>query len=442
MIADPEILVIGCGPAGSAAAALAADRGYAVLAVDAAVFPRDKTCGDGLTPRAMAQLGKLGVGDAIGDGYRSNGLKLHGFGGHITAAWPESAAFPPIGSAMRRSRLDALLAAGAAARDGVQMACGFKAAEVTVTGGAVSGVTLLPHSPRPETQLPGSPVPGAVVPGPGSPPVTVRPKYVIVADGVRSPVGKKLGRIWHREQVFGTAARAYAATGRAAEPWIHSHLELTDDTGTVHPGYGWIFPLGGEDGHVNIGCGALSTADRPAGVNTTALLRGYAARCSADWRLGELTATTSALLPMGGAVSNVAGDNWMLIGDAAACVNPLNGEGIDYALETAELAVRLLDGQPGAGFTGSWPALLGATYGRAFTLARLLARALTHPRFLPLTGPLAMRGPQAQPVMSTAARLMGNLVDEADRDIVSRVWRAAGRGAVALTGGRQLWDTT
>ena len=273
---DPEILVIGCGPAGAAAAAAAAAHGLSVLAVDARVFPRDKTCGDGLTPRAMTQLAAMGLGDRIGDGYRSKGLKLHGFGGHVTAAWPDHRVFAPTGSAMRRSRLDSLLAFHAAGLDGVTMAWGWKAQHPVVTAGRITAIELVPqatggHGGR---QLPGRRIGRAVGPAPGAAPVTVRPKYVIVADGVRSTVGKALGRVWHREQVFGTAARAYAATPRAGEPWIHSHLELTDDKGTVVPGYGWIFPLGDNDGHVNIGCGALSTSARPARVNTTAAPSG------------------------------------------------------------------------------------------------------------------------------------------------------------------------
>jgi len=159
---------------------------------------------------------------------------------------------------------------------------------------------------------------------------TVHATWVIVADGVRSTFGKKLGRTWHREEVYGIAARSYASSTHADEPWMHSHVELKDEDGEVQPGYGWIFPLGLELGQVNIGLGALSTAQRPAKINTKKLLEFYAAQQRPEWGLGGIEHVTSALLPMGGAVSNVAGANWMLIGDAAACINPLNGEGIDY----------------------------------------------------------------------------------------------------------------
>jgi flavin-dependent dehydrogenase len=123
---------------------------------------------------------------------------------------------------------------------------------------------------------------------------------------------------------------------------------------------------------------------------------------------------------MGGAVSGVAGPNWMLIGDAAACVNPLNGEGIDYGLETGRLAVELLGS---ADIAMAWPALLQAHYGRGFSVARRLGLLLTLPRFLPLTGPLAMR---SSALMGVAVRVMGNLVTDSDVDRVARLWRAAG----------------
>ena len=135
---------------------------------------------------------------------------------------------------------------------------------------------------------------------------------------------------------------------------------------------------------------------------------------------GEPRAGLSALLPMGGAVSGVAGPNWMLIGDAAACVNPLNGEGIDYGLETGRLAAEML----GSGdLSAAWPAVLSAHYARGFSVARRLALLLTVPRFLPSTGPLVMRSAF---LMNIAVRVMGNLVTDEDADWVARVWRVGG----------------
>ena len=86
---------------------------------------------------------------------------------------------------------------------------------------------------------------------------------LVVADGVRSPLGKQLGREWHRDTVYGVAGRSYVDSGMRDDPWISSHLELRGEGGEILSGYGWIFPLG--DGQVNIGVGTLATeqAARP-----------------------------------------------------------------------------------------------------------------------------------------------------------------------------------
>jgi len=404
-----DVLVVGAGPAGAAAAIHAADAGFDVLLIDAATFPRDKTCGDGLTPRAIHALERLGLAAEVTRGYRNRGLKLRGFGGKVTAPWPEGH-YGTVGSAMPRLRFDHLLVRAAVAR----------------------GATLWEDATA--SDLDGD----VVTVRKGGVDKQVRARWILVADGVRSTFGKKLGRRWHRGEVYGIAARSYCESPLSTEPWIHSDVELLDDTGTVQPGYGWIFPLG--DGRVNLGAGALSTDDRPAKVNTKKLLSHYAALKREEWQLGPERDVASAMLPMGGAVSNVAGPNWMLIGDAAALVNPLNGEGIDYGLESAELAVGLL--REGRDLTLVWPHVLRETYGEAFLLARTAARLLTYPQFLPLVGPLGLRGPVGAALMPAAARLMGNLITDEDRDLVARAWHLAGGAVSRVRRDTPLWATT
>jgi flavin-dependent dehydrogenase len=160
-------------------------------------------------------------------------------------------------------------------------------------------------------------------------------------------------------------------------------------------------------------------------VQLKSLLEFYADGRREEWQLeGAVRAPSSALLPMGGAVSGVAGRNWALIGDAAGCVNPLNGEGIDYGLETGRSIAELLGEDDWA---DAWPATLRRHYGEAFSIARRLAGLLTLPRFLPAAGPVGMR---SRALMTVALRVMGNLVTDADRDVVARAWRAAGRRSV------------
>ncbi|QCQ92279.1 geranylgeranyl reductase family protein [Rhodococcus sp. SGAir0479] len=396
-----QVLVVGAGPAGSAAAAWAARDGRDVLLVDAATFPRDKTCGDGLTPRAVAELDRLGLGDWVRERTVNRGLRLSGWGQELQLPWP-GGSLPAVGSAVPRAELDDRLRL-TAVESGARMVEGAKAVDVVRDGDRVRAVTL-----RTATGT-----------------HTVACDTLIVADGVRSPLGKLLGRQWHRETVYGVAARAYVSSDRSSDPWITSHLELRDDAGVLQPGYGWVFPLG--TGEVNIGVGTLATAKRPAPGALRPLLGLYADQRRDEWGFdGDVHSVASALLPMGGAVSHVAGRNWALIGDAAACVNPLNGEGIDYGLEGGRLVARILDDDD---LTDVWPAILRERYGRAFSIARRLANLLTMARFLPASGPVAMR---SRAMMTVAVRVMGNLVTDADADAVARAWRASGAASLRL----------
>jgi menaquinone-9 beta-reductase len=396
-----DVVVVGAGPAGSAAAAWAARNGRDVLVVDSAPFPRDKACGDGLTPRAVAELELLGLGSWLDGRIRHRGLRMSGFGADVEVPWP-GPSFPATGSAVPRTELDDRIRT-VAADAGADMLLGTKVVDVTHDStGRVESVTLDDGT-------------------------DIGLRTLIVADGARSTLGRTLGREWHRETVYGTAIRGYLASPRADEPWITSHLELRSPQGQVLPGYGWIFPLG--NGEVNVGVGALATAKRPADAALRPLLSYYAGLRRDEWGFsGEPRAGLSALLPMGGAVSRVAGPNWMLIGDAAACVNPLNGEGIDYGLETGRLAAEMLDA---ADLTEAWPDVLRAHYGRGFSVARRLALLLTLPKFLPLTGPIAMR---STALMTIAVRVMGNLVTDEDTDRIARLWRVAGAGSRRLDG--------
>ena len=406
--AETDVLVVGAGPAGSAAAAWAARAGLDVVLVDAAVFPRDKTCGDGLTPRAMGELDRLGVGDWVRSHTVNLGLRAHGFGQTLLLPWP-GGTLPAHGSAVPRTELDDHLRT-AAVKAGAHGLDGLRAVDVHREGARVTGVVL--------ERARGTEGAGERL--------EVRCRRLVVADGVRSPLGKLLGREWHRDTVYGVAARAYVDSTASDDPWISSHLELRGLEGEILSGYGWIFPLG--DGQVNIGVGTLATAKRPADVALRPLMQFYADERREGFGLsGELRAPTSALLPMGGAVSHVAGPNWALVGDAAGCVNPLNGEGIDYGLETGRLLVDLMTERDD--LSQAWPDLLREHYGEAFSIARRLAGLVTVPRLLPALGPAGMRSDW---LMTLALRWMGNLVTDEDRDRAARVWRWAGRRSVAL----------
>ena len=399
-----DVLVVGAGPAGSAAAAWAARAGLDVTLVDAETFPRDKPCGDGLTPRAIAELDALGASQWITTRARNAGLRAAGFGQTLYLPWP-GGSLPNYGSAAPRLQLDDAIRK-VALEAGVTPVEGLRATDVDHDERGRVAAVVFTDAEKNTTRI--------------------HCNRLIVADGVRSQLGRVLGREWHRSTAYGVAARAYISSGRSDDPWISSHLELRGIQDELLSGYGWIFPLG--DGDVNIGVGTLATDKHPAEVNLRQLTNHYTDQQREDWELdGELRATWSAMLPMGGAVSGVAGPNWMLVGDAAGCVNPLNGEGIDYGLETGHLAAQLLTDPSTTDFSTVWPTILREKYGLAFSIARRLAGLLTVPGFLTTFGPVGMR---SQFLMTIALRVMGNLIAEEDKDSIARIWRTAGRASI------------
>jgi menaquinone-9 beta-reductase len=407
-----DVLVVGAGPAGSAAAAWAADAGLGVVLADKTSFPRDKACGDGLTPRAIAELDRLNLTGWLGTHPTNRGLRACGFGQELYLPWP-GGSLPGIGSAVPRTELDTRIRAEAIERGAVGLD-DARAVDVVRAGDRITGVVFTRGA------------------GAAKESFTVGCQRLVVADGARSQLGRILGRRWHQNTAYGVAARAYVKSGRSNDDWITSHLELRDGSNELLSGYGWVFPLG--HGEVNIGVGTLATERRPADVNLQQLIGVYTEMRRDDWELhGELRAVRSAVLPMGGAVSAVAGANWALIGDAAGCVNPLNGEGIDYGLETGRLVAELFAAGAGIGrgtgrsradLVQAWPATLREHYGQAFSIARRLATLLTLPGVLRYAGPIGMR---SNLLMTVALRVMGNLVLDEDRDLVARLWRGAGR---------------
>ena len=234
-----DVLVVGAGPAGSAAAAWAARGGAEVVLADAAVFPRDKTCGDGLTPRAVGELQRLGLDDWLRAHAVNQGLRAHGFGQTLLLPWP-GGTLPSWGSAVARTELDdhlrtTAIKAGATAVDGPGRST-YVARASRVAGGGVQDRRRARRDRRAGTSW--------------SPTASAR------------RWARCSGREWHRDTVYGVAGRSYVASGMSDDPWISSHLELRDEAGKVLSGYGWIFPLG--TGEVNIGVGTLATSKRPA----------------------------------------------------------------------------------------------------------------------------------------------------------------------------------
>ena len=241
--------------------------------------------------------------------------------------------------------------------------------------------------------------------------VAIRASYVVIADGANSRFGRSLGTARTTAWPYGTAIRTYWASPRHAEPWIESALDVKDRQGNSMPGYGWIFPVG--DGTINVGVGLLSTFKKFKDVNTTHLLDSYAHMIAERWEIDPGSPecrATSGKIPMGGSVFPKMGPTHLVIGDAAGSVNPFNGEGIDYAYETARMAATVLHDALRSGDASAllqYPTLLDDEYGQYFKVARLFARVIGRPA---LMRELSRVGINSRPLMEWVLRIMANLL--------------------------------
>ncbi len=399
-----DVLVVGGGPAGAATGYWLARSGHRVCIVERKTFPREKTCGDGLTPRAVRQLLDMGLGDELSQFHRFEGLRATAHGRSLELAWPSHPDFPSYGYVVRRRELDEFVADNAV-KAGATLWQGTDAVAPLVDRGFVTGATVRRSDGRTND---------------------VSARYVVVADGANSRFGRALGTFRTREWPYGTAIRGYWTSPRSEEPWIESALDVKDRNGNPLPGYGWIFPVG--DGTVNIGVGLLSTFRDFKSVNTTHLLQEYVATAPEYWGLDPESACgrpTSGRLPMGGSVGPKAGPTWLVVGDAAGTVNPFNGEGIDYAYETGRMAAEVLH----EALDGSDPRVLqtydgrlAAEYALYFKVGRLFARVIGRPA---LMRELTRVGMRSRTLMEWVLRIMANILRPDELGPAEAAYKAA-----------------
>ncbi|MCU1397076.1 MAG: putative oxidoreductase [Acidimicrobiales bacterium] len=387
---QPDLLVIGGGPAGAATAIRAARAGVRVTLFEKGPHGRDKVCGDGLTPRAVAALQDLDID--ISPAHRIDGLRMIAGKKTRELAWPTTDRFPNHGAVWPRRKFDTYLI-DLAIEAGADVRFDTEALPI-VDGAAVVGVSAGGE--------------------------TFTAPLTVLAAGAQGAAAKIVGAERDPDEPFGLAIRAYAETPRHAERHLEACLSLRDEHGVPVPGYGWMFPAG--DGTVNIGVGALSTMQGFKKLNLNTLLDQYAAIVRDSWSLGPYLEKPRAWrLPMSSLRRH--GPGWMAVGDAAGFVNPMNGEGIDYGLESGTLAADLFVANP-ATAPDIYDRVVGERFDAFLRTGRRFSFIIGHPLLL-RSGLRVAVGTQA--AANVTLSVMGNLVDNETPGVAGKVLGLADR---------------
>ena len=427
-VTHADVVVVGAGPAGAAAARFLADAGRHVIVLEKAAFPRDKVCGDALTPRAVKALASLGLTDeseGIPAGWhRQEGLRMHGGGVVLDLPWPELPDYPSHSVTATRALFDHTLATHAV-KAGAELWEQTEATEpvyLTSSQQRVAGVRYRRTHPDGSTEE-----------------GTVRAPLVLACDGGSSRFSVALGL--HRDDArpMGVAIRAYYESPRSQTDRMEGYLEMrtpadprTGAPGELLPGYGWLFPL--DDGQVNVGWGLLNSSDHFGGTSYRKVLEEWAAGFPPEWEITPETMVgrpRSAGLPMAHNRRPMLYKGVLLVGDAGGMVNPFNGEGISYAIEAAAFAASAVDAALDARSDvplSAYPEAVADAWGGYYTLGRVFVWAFGHPTVMRVARDYGM--PRRR-LMDFVFRTMAHLINRRSQDATDVVINTLSRVAPA-----------
>jgi geranylgeranyl reductase family protein len=393
---EADVIVVGAGPAGSTTAYYLAQAGLDVLLLEKSRFPREKVCGDGLTPRGVRALVAMGISVSEQDGWvRNKGLRVIGASMRLELPWPELSTYPGYGLVRPRTDLDQMLArraeqAGARLLEGV-----------TVTGPVLDDRT--------------GRITGVVAKSGGDDERSYRGRIIVAADGNSSRLSVSMGLRKRDDRPLGVAVRTYYQSPRHDDDYLESWLDLWDGDRLL-PGYGWIFGMG--DGTSNVGLGLLNTSAAFGHTDYHALLRRWLQGMPAEWGFTEENRTEpirGAALPMGFNRTPHYYQGLLLAGDAGGMVNPFNGEGIAYAMESGEILARTIAQALARArrteterVLAGYPRALSDAYGGYYAAGRVFVKAIGRPGLMRFATKHAMSRPA---LMAFALKVLANLAD-------------------------------
>ncbi|MEV5988621.1 geranylgeranyl reductase family protein [Streptomyces sp. NPDC052051] len=406
-----DVIVVGAGPAGSTTAYYLAKAGLDVLLLEKTAFPREKVCGDGLTPRAVKQLVAMGIDISEEAGWlRNKGLRIVGGGVRLQLDWPDLASYPDYGLVRKRDDFDEQLARQAQ-KAGARLyeRCNVGAPIVDDRTGRITGV----HAKLGEEKRE----------------VTFHAPLVVAADGNSSRLSLAMGLHRREDRPMGVAVRTYFTSPRHEDDYLESWLELWDRRGgqeRLLPGYGWIFGMG--DGTSNVGLGVLNTSASFKELDWREVLKAWCASMPEDWGYTPENMTCpirGAALPMAFNRQPHYTKGLLLVGDAGGLVNPFNGEGIAYAMESGQLAADVIV-QAVARATPAqrelalrnYPKILKDTYGGYYTLGRAFVKLIGNPKVMKIATERGLTHPL---LMKFTLKLLANLTDPTGGDAMDRV---------------------
>jgi len=414
---DADVLVVGAGPGGSAAAHALAQTGLDVLLLEKSSFPREKVCGDGLTPRAVKSLVEMGIDTSGANGFiRNRGLRIIGGGVTLELPWPELASYPDYGLVRPRLDFDELLARAAQKAGARLQELSNVTGPVLDAAGRVVGVTAKVGPDKVET--------------------TYRAPLVIAADGASGRLALSMGIGKRDDRPMGVAVRRYFESPRHDDDMLESWLELRAPNGDLLPGYGWVFGVG--DGTSNVGLGILNTTKAWQDTNYKDLLARWTGSMPEQWQYDEQHATgpvRGGALPMGFNRQPHYSRGLLLVGDAAGAVNPFNGEGIAYAMESGRLAAQIAvqalarpEGPARERALAAYPAAMKATYGGYYTLGRVFVSLIGNPNVMKMATRYGLPRPL---LMKFTLKLLANLTDPRGGDALDRLVNGLAKAAPA-----------